>query len=319
MPDLTRKLYTAAVKHWLSDDKFSVLDPALTRTNPSQVPSLRGVHASGDGADGGGAEGGSGRGRGGGRGRGRARRPGRAGGGAEGGSSATAGKPGGGRRVGAGATREARELRDPKAYYGSGSRTRERDTMAAPTTPHKLLCELLQLSGELSFQLHTVCTACSRTHAEHAFNTSNSASAQPEPGAALLYAALRADSKHCPFARRVRRAQGPRAPRHTARSVARHRLPTTRSAPSSSFVRVYRRRRSRRPSPSSPRRTPAALPLPPMPSAGAARAAVAKLAATVGTQAEAREKTVEVVMEAAEKEVRMLCVVKEAERAGVAS
>lgn len=38
MPETTKRLYSSACELWLADATFSVLDPALTRTNPSQVP-----------------------------------------------------------------------------------------------------------------------------------------------------------------------------------------------------------------------------------------------------------------------------------------
>ena len=42
MPDATRRLYSSACELWIEDATFSVLDPSLTRTNPSQVPRTKG-------------------------------------------------------------------------------------------------------------------------------------------------------------------------------------------------------------------------------------------------------------------------------------
>jgi hypothetical protein len=41
MPELTKALYSAALELWLADATFAIHDPALTRTNPSQVPRPR--------------------------------------------------------------------------------------------------------------------------------------------------------------------------------------------------------------------------------------------------------------------------------------
>ena len=42
MPETTKKLYTSALELWLDDESFVIHDPALTRTNPSQVPKPKG-------------------------------------------------------------------------------------------------------------------------------------------------------------------------------------------------------------------------------------------------------------------------------------
>lgn len=38
MPEATKKCYSAAAELWLADSTFAILDPVLTNTNPSQVP-----------------------------------------------------------------------------------------------------------------------------------------------------------------------------------------------------------------------------------------------------------------------------------------
>ena len=43
MPKMTKQLYSSACELWLADPTFTVLDPALTRTNPSQVPRAKGA------------------------------------------------------------------------------------------------------------------------------------------------------------------------------------------------------------------------------------------------------------------------------------
>ncbi len=48
MPDLTKQLYSSAVELWLEDAEFHILDPSLTRTNPSQVPKTKGDKSSVD-------------------------------------------------------------------------------------------------------------------------------------------------------------------------------------------------------------------------------------------------------------------------------
>ena len=42
MPELTKQLYSAAIELWLDDEQFHILDPSITRTNPSQVPRSKG-------------------------------------------------------------------------------------------------------------------------------------------------------------------------------------------------------------------------------------------------------------------------------------
>ena len=122
MPETTKRLYSSACELWLSDPSFAILDPALTRTNPSQVPRAKGKRpAAGSSTSGGG------------------------GGGGGGGGAAPKGNNGSGSGGGSGKAR-----RPPHAY---GLTDKDRD--AAQTTPLLLLEELLTgFEGrEVAFQL----------------------------------------------------------------------------------------------------------------------------------------------------------------------
>ena len=119
MPETTKRLYSSACELWLSDPSFAILDPALTRTNPSQVPRAKGKRpAAGSSTSGGGGGGGG---------------------------AAPKGNNGSGSGGGSGKAR-----RPPHAY---GLTDKDRD--AAQTTPLLLLEELLTgFEGrEVAFQL----------------------------------------------------------------------------------------------------------------------------------------------------------------------
>ena len=60
MPKMTKQLYSSACELWLADPTFTVLDPALTRTNPSQVPRAKGAAREKESSAGGGGGGGGG-------------------------------------------------------------------------------------------------------------------------------------------------------------------------------------------------------------------------------------------------------------------